>query len=62
MEKTITIPVKDLKKLVENFFEVCSVCDELDIYEHESMDKHVQKMEEWVDKNFGRDLENMKLS
>lgn len=51
-----------LQKLVDNFYEACSLCDELDIYERDSLDEHMQEMKEWVNNNFGRDLENVKLS
>lgn len=46
-----------LLKLVYNFYEMCSLCDELDIYEHNVLDTLMQKNKKWVDDNFGRDLE-----
>jgi len=54
--ETVTIEKKKLQKLVDNFYEVCSLCDEMNIYEFEEGDKSMQKMKEWVDKNFGRQL------
>jgi hypothetical protein len=43
-----------VKKLVEYFYDVCSLCDELDIYEHEALDEEMQSMKSWVDENFKR--------
>jgi hypothetical protein len=57
MSKTVTISKKKLQKLIDNFYDVCSLCDELDIYEHEELDESMQKSEAWVDKHFGRKIE-----
>jgi hypothetical protein len=57
MSKHITIEKKYLQKLLDNFYEVCSFCDELDIYEHEELDEDMQKMEKWVEKKFGRKID-----
>ena len=46
-----------LQQLLDNFFEVCSLCDEMNIYEFEEGDKSMQDMKEWVRTNFGRKLE-----
>lgn len=43
----------NLKKLVKYFYEVCSFCDELNIYEWEEGDKSMQEMKAWVKKNYG---------
>jgi len=32
------------------------LCDELDIYEHDSMDDSMQEMKEWAEDKFGRDI------
>ena len=61
MGKTLTIKEKNLQKLVNNFYEVCSLCDEMDIYEFDEGDKFMQKMKAWVDRKFGRNLETLKL-
>lgn len=55
MAETVTVDKKKLQKLVDYFFEACSLCDEMDIYENEEGDNEMQKMKEWVEKNFGRD-------
>jgi hypothetical protein len=43
-----------IDKLVKYFYKVCTFCDELDIYEHESFDESMQEMKEWVNNNFER--------
>lgn len=57
MENMITIEKEKLQKLLDNFFEVCSLCDEMNIYEFEEGDESMQEMKEWVRTNFGRELE-----
>jgi len=49
-----------LQKLVSNFYEVCSLCDEMNIYEFPEGDEAMQEMVEWVDENFGRKLNKLK--
>jgi hypothetical protein len=51
------IEKEKVQQLLDNFYRVCSMCDELDIYEHDSMDESMQEMHEWVDENFGRKIE-----
>jgi len=60
-QKDTKVKVKreDLQKLVDNFFETCSMCDELNIYEWEEADEEMQKNKEWVEKKFGRRLEQV---
>lgn len=41
-----------VKQLVEYFNEACSLCDELDIYEHDELDESMQEMKQWVAENF----------
>jgi hypothetical protein len=55
MENTTTIKQEKLKRLVDYFFKVCSLCDELNIYEHEELDEYMQEMKQWVDQNFTRE-------
>jgi hypothetical protein len=55
-EKTIEIGVDKLQKLLDNFYRVCSFCDEMDIYENEELDESMQRMHEWVESNFGRKI------
>jgi hypothetical protein len=57
MNKIVTISKKKLQKLLDNFYEVCSLCDEMDIYEFEEGDESMQKMKSWADKHFGRRIE-----
>ena len=52
MEK-ITISKETLEKLLRNFHEVCALCEELDIYEHDMLDESMQQMKEWVNEVFG---------
>ena len=54
--KQITISQEMLQKLVDNFYEACSLCDECNIYEHEELDESMQKMKSWADDNFGRKI------
>ena len=51
---TVTI---SKKKLLDSF---CSMCDELDIYEHQELDKTMQKKEEWAEKHFGHEIDKDK--
>ena len=55
-ETTIQISKETLETLLKNFYEVCALCDELDIYEHNSMDDSMQEMKEWAEDKFGRDI------
>jgi len=58
MEKGfVLVKKKTLQKLVDNFYEVCSLADELNIYEFEEGDEEMQKMKEWTDKKFGREID-----
>jgi hypothetical protein len=56
MEK-ITISKETLQKLLENFYEVCGYCDELNIYEYEELDESMQEMKEWTKEKFGREID-----
>jgi len=47
---------EELQQLLDNFFELCSICDELDIYEIPGLEDDMIQMREWVVKNFGRKL------
>ena len=58
MEKGFVLVKKEtLQKLVSNFYEVCSLADELNIYEFPEGDEEMQKMKEWTDKKFGREID-----
>ena len=56
-KETVTINKKKLQKLLDNFYDVCSLCDELDIYERSELDKSMQKKENWPENNFGRKID-----
>jgi hypothetical protein len=57
MEKGfVLVKKKDLQKLVSNFYGVCSLADELNIYEFPEGDEEMQKMKDWTDKKFGRTI------
>ena len=60
MEDKIEVSVEKLQKLVRNFYEACSLCDEMDIYEFPEGDQSMQEMKSWVDENFGRKLNKIK--
>lgn len=45
-----------VQKLLDNFWWLCGMCDELNIYEWEDADQQMQKMKEWVKSEFGRKL------
>ena len=47
---------EELQQLLDNFFKLCSICDELDIYEIPELEDDMIQMREWVVKNFGRKL------
>jgi hypothetical protein len=57
MEKGfVLVKQETLQKLVSNFYEVCSLADELNIYEFPEGDEEMQKMKEWTNKKFGREI------
>ena len=53
MIKTVTISKETLQTLLMNFYEVCSLCDEMDIYEAAELDESMQEMKSWTEKTFG---------
>jgi hypothetical protein len=56
--ETVEVKKEDLQQLVSNFFEACSLADEMDIYEWAEGDESMQEMKQWVEEKFGRKLEN----
>ena len=60
MEDKIEVSVEKLQKLVDNFYEACSLCDEMNIYEFPEGDESMQEMKSWVNENFGRKLNKIK--
>lgn len=54
----VTISKETLQKLLDNFYEACSLCDEMDIYEFEEGDESMQNMKEWAKNKFGRTINN----
>ena len=53
----IIIKQEILQELLDNFYEVCSLADECNIYEFEEDDEAMQEMKEWVDEKFGRTID-----
>ena len=51
----VTIKTEILQKLLDNFFEVCNLADEMDIYEFPEGDESMQEMKEWAKNTFGDD-------
>jgi len=58
---TVVISIDKLQELIDNFHHVCSMCDELDIYEHEEMDNDMQEMKQWVEDTFGDPVDKDKI-
>jgi len=52
----MTVEKDKLQKLVDYFFDACSLCDEMNIYEFPEGDEHMQEMKAWVNENFGRKI------
>ncbi len=50
------IEKEKLQQLLDNFYGICSLCDEMDIYEFPEGDESMQEMKKWVNENFGRKL------
>ena len=57
MDKGFVIIKKEtLQKLLDNFYEACSLCDAMDIYEFEEGDESMQEMKTWTGEKFGRTI------
>jgi len=52
MENNIEINKEKLQTLVKYFYELCGICNELNIGEFEEADEEMQKMKTWVKENF----------
>ena len=52
----VLVKKEDLQQLVDNFYDVCSLADEMDIYEFKEGDESMQEMISWVDDKFGRKI------
>jgi hypothetical protein len=55
----VTISKELLEKILGNFYKVCSMCDELDIYEHGELENSMQEMKEWTKERFGRKIDKL---
>ena len=53
----VLIKKETLQKLLSNFYDVCSLCDEMNISEFEEGDEAMQEMKSWAGENFGRTIE-----
>ena len=49
---------KKFQQLLDSFWEVCSICDEMDVYEFPDGDQAMQEVKDWVSENFGRKITN----
>lgn len=54
MENTVTVDKEKLQKLISCFRDVCSLCNELNIYEHEELAESMKEMKEFVNDNFNQ--------
>lgn len=52
----VLVKKETLQKLVSNFYSVCSLADEMNIYEFPEGDEHMQEMKSWVGDKFGRTI------
>lgn len=52
----VIIKEEVLQQLLDNFYEVCSLADEMDIYEWEEGGESMQEMKNWADAKFGRKI------
>lgn len=53
----IAIKREALQQLLSNFYEVCSLADEMNIYENPEGDQEMQEMKQWTENKFGRKIE-----
>ena len=52
----VLVKKADLQQLVSNFYSVCSLADEMNIYEFPEGDEYMQEMKTWTNKKFGREI------
>ena len=52
----VLVNKEDLQQLVSNFYSVCSLADQMNIYEFPEGDEHMQEMKSWVNDKFGRTI------
>jgi hypothetical protein len=52
----VLVKKETLQQLLDNFYEVCSLADEMDIYEFEEADESMQEMKSWTEEKFGREI------
>lgn len=53
MEDKILISKEKLQQLLSYYHSVSGLCEDLDIYEHDMLDSHLQEANNWVNDNFG---------
>jgi len=51
------IEKEKLQQLVDNFFRVCCLCDEMNIYEFPEGDESMQEMKKWVEETLDKAYE-----
>ena len=52
----VLVNKEDLQQLVSNFYSVCSLADQMNIYEFPEGDEHMQEMKSWVNDKFSRTI------
>lgn len=57
MSDTVTIKKELLQQLLDNFYDVCGLADEMDIYEWRDGDNSMQEKKKWAKETFGRKIE-----
>lgn len=53
----VLIKKETLQELLSNFYNACSLCDEMNIYEFPEGDENMQEMKSWATDKFGRTIE-----
>ena len=52
----VIIKKETLQQLLDNFYEVCNLADEMDIYEWEEGNESMEAMKDWTEERFGRKI------
>jgi hypothetical protein len=59
-KETVKISKKTLQTLLTNFYDVCSLCNELNIYEWKEGREALAEAKDWTDHTFGRKVSKSK--
>jgi hypothetical protein len=58
MEKEfVSIKKEDLQKLIDNFYRLHSISDEMHLYIFEGVNHLMNEMKSWTDEKFGREID-----